>query len=341
MLAGNTGGGAYAFEPDGRLRWTFQAGNSVWTAPAIARDGTSYWGSVDLNVYALDRQGRKRWSTATLGFVTSSPALSRDGARLHRLLRRQALRARRRHRRDALDVPDHRPRVQLAGADRALQRHAADDRDRLDRRLGVRAVAGRQAALALRHRRRDPFIPGRRPRAPAAAGSSTSAPPTARSMRSTRAPGSAAGRSTRRPATRCSGTATISTARPRWAGAGCTSAASTAGSDYVPYDYCLRRRDVRCTTRPGEAFAAAPQRSTTSPPAATRGRRPARAAVAATAINARLVVRQRGATVDASLVPPTRVTADPPFDFTVQPSGDGHYLHVTPTGFLPARTPAM
>ena len=83
VLAGNTGGGAYAFEPDGRLRWTFQAGNSVWTAPAIARDGTSYWGSLDLNVYALDARGRKRWSFPTLGFVTSSPALSRDERTLY------------------------------------------------------------------------------------------------------------------------------------------------------------------------------------------------------------------------------------------------------------------
>ena len=29
------------------------------------------------------------------------------------------------------------------------------------------------------------------------------------------------------------------------------------------------------------------------------------------------------------------MTADPPFAFTAQPSGDGHFLHITPTGFLP------
>ena len=29
------------------------------------------------------------------------------------------------------------------------------------------------------------------------------------------------------------------------------------------------------------------------------------------------------------------MTADPPFQFTAQPSGDGHFLHITPTGFLP------
>ena len=33
------------------------------------------------------------------------------------------------------------------------------------------------------------------------------------------------------------------------------------------------------------------------------------------------------------------MTADPPFDFTAQPSGDGHFLHIVPTGFLaPGRT---
>jgi hypothetical protein len=54
----------------------------------------------------------------------------------------------------------------------------------------------------------------------------------------------------------------------------------------------------------------------------------------ATAITTRLIVRQLGITVDAALNPSPTITADPPFDFTVQPSGDGHFLHIVPTGFL-------
>jgi outer membrane protein assembly factor BamB len=79
VYAGNTGGGAYAVRPDGRQRWAFGAGNSVWTTPAFGPDGTTYWGSLDLKVYALDAIGRPRWTAQTLGYVVSSPALGADG----------------------------------------------------------------------------------------------------------------------------------------------------------------------------------------------------------------------------------------------------------------------
>ena len=72
-----------------------------------------------------------------------------------------------------------------------------------------------------------------------------------------------------------------------------------------------------------------------TPGGSTRLQGPAGPLPAATAIVARLVVRQIGETVDAGLTAPTSVTADPPFPFTVQPSGDGHFLHITPTDFLP------
>jgi len=44
LYAGNTGGCAYAVNPDGTLRWTYAAGNSVWTDAARGDDGTTYWG---------------------------------------------------------------------------------------------------------------------------------------------------------------------------------------------------------------------------------------------------------------------------------------------------------
>lgn len=79
LLTGNTGGVVYSFTPTGHLRWTFTAGNSVWTMPAFGANGTTFWGSVDRNIYALNSQGKKLWSTATLGFVISSPAIGSDG----------------------------------------------------------------------------------------------------------------------------------------------------------------------------------------------------------------------------------------------------------------------
>ena len=138
IYAGNTGGGAYAINPDGTQRWVFQAGNSVWTAPAMTRDGRTFWASLDFNVYSLDRQGRKLGRFSTPGFNTSSPgAQSRRVDALRRLVRQQALRARRAHRARALVVQHERPRLRLARSERGRARRREGGLRRLDRRLGV------------------------------------------------------------------------------------------------------------------------------------------------------------------------------------------------------------
>jgi outer membrane protein assembly factor BamB len=79
IYVGNTGGGAYAVNPDGTQKWVYSAGNAVWTVPAMADDGTTFWGSVDQRVFALNPDGTQKWQRTTLGYVTSSPALGPDG----------------------------------------------------------------------------------------------------------------------------------------------------------------------------------------------------------------------------------------------------------------------
>ncbi len=79
IMAGNTGGAAYALTPAGRLCWAFQTGNSVWTTPAFSRSGASYWGSLDFRAFSLDRDGRERWSKPAAGYFVASPALGADG----------------------------------------------------------------------------------------------------------------------------------------------------------------------------------------------------------------------------------------------------------------------
>ena len=59
--------------------WTFTAGNSIWTTPAFAADGSSFWGSLDLDVYHIDSHGRPLWHAFTPGYVVSSPAIGSDG----------------------------------------------------------------------------------------------------------------------------------------------------------------------------------------------------------------------------------------------------------------------
>ncbi|MCU0299039.1 MAG: PQQ-binding-like beta-propeller repeat protein, partial [Candidatus Nanopelagicales bacterium] len=79
IYQGNTGGGAYAVNPDGSQKWAYQAQNAVWTVPAMDDSGTTYWGSVDLRLFALNADGTQKWQRTTLGYVTSSPALGPDG----------------------------------------------------------------------------------------------------------------------------------------------------------------------------------------------------------------------------------------------------------------------
>ena len=63
----------------GTLKWTFEAGNGIESAPAIADDGTIYLTSVDWNLYALNPDGSEKWFFATGGRITTSPAIGRDG----------------------------------------------------------------------------------------------------------------------------------------------------------------------------------------------------------------------------------------------------------------------
>lgn len=60
--------------------WQTQVGDSVTGGPAIARDGSVYFGSIDRSVYALDTTGAVKWSFATGGLIdTCSPAIADDG----------------------------------------------------------------------------------------------------------------------------------------------------------------------------------------------------------------------------------------------------------------------
>jgi outer membrane protein assembly factor BamB len=75
-----TGGdGIYAINPDGTLRWRFQTGGHVASAPAVLGDGTVVAGSQDDLVYGIAPDGTKRWDFRTGGDVDSAPSVGDDG----------------------------------------------------------------------------------------------------------------------------------------------------------------------------------------------------------------------------------------------------------------------
>ena len=106
--------------------------------------------------------------------------------------------------------------------------------------------------------------------------------------------------------------------------------------DYVPYDYCLHRSDARCSTSPAQEFGDSLDRvfpvsagGSTLATTALRGVSPA------TVVNLRLVARRHGTTINAAILNPTRVVSvTPRVPISVQESGDGHFLFITPRGLL-------
>ena len=64
----------------GAKKWEFQTDKGIWATPAIAADGTIYFGSDDKKVYALDGQtGVKKWEFLTEGAVFGEIKLCPDG----------------------------------------------------------------------------------------------------------------------------------------------------------------------------------------------------------------------------------------------------------------------
>jgi outer membrane protein assembly factor BamB len=64
---------------DGTLKWAFPTNGEVSTSPAIAPDGTIYFGSHDNKLYAVNPDGTKKWEFLTNGRARSSPAIGSDG----------------------------------------------------------------------------------------------------------------------------------------------------------------------------------------------------------------------------------------------------------------------
>lgn len=51
----------WAINPDGKEKWRFKTGDAMYSGPAIADDGTIYFGCTDGNAYALNPDGTEKW----------------------------------------------------------------------------------------------------------------------------------------------------------------------------------------------------------------------------------------------------------------------------------------
>jgi outer membrane protein assembly factor BamB len=63
----------------GVQKWKFATGQSVFSSPAVGKDGTIYVGSQDFNLYAVNPDGTLKWKFPTGFFASpSSPAVGKD-----------------------------------------------------------------------------------------------------------------------------------------------------------------------------------------------------------------------------------------------------------------------
>ena len=75
---GTVYGKFYAANPDGTIKWSFDAGKELDSSAAIGADGTIYFGSNSGIFYALNPDGTEKWRYSA-GSIASSPAIDKDG----------------------------------------------------------------------------------------------------------------------------------------------------------------------------------------------------------------------------------------------------------------------
>lgn len=79
IYIGSDDGWFYAVVQGGALLWSFKTGGSVAASPAIGADGTVYVGSTDRVLYAFAPDGKVKWLQSPGGPIAGSPAVTADG----------------------------------------------------------------------------------------------------------------------------------------------------------------------------------------------------------------------------------------------------------------------
>lgn len=339
IYQGNTGGGAYAVNPDGTQKWAFQAQNAVWTVPALADSGVSYWGSVDQRIFALNPDGTQRWQRTTLGYVTSSPALDTHGTLYAGSFDGKLY---------ALDSADGSVKWDFQTGDHIYSSPALIERDGELQQIVIGSTDGLLYGLDPQGRLLWSHDTGAPIRSSPVVGQSP-VPAGAPIVYAGAANGQIVAVNTndgsRRWAFDTTSTEPTLATRNQLNSSlalgpkGVYTGSQNGAAWYVPYDYCLRGAlDPRCVTTelPSDGRflfgvdvggGLVPQN------------RPVDISPAGY-LTGRIVVRQAGRTVPARLVPvpdPKQlVTIDPPVPVDVSVSGDGRYVFVRPQQMLPA-----
>jgi len=70
----------FAINPDGSLKWRYRADGLIWLmCPAIAEDGTIYFGSWDDHLHAVNPNGTRKWKFDADCDIVSDPVIGGNG----------------------------------------------------------------------------------------------------------------------------------------------------------------------------------------------------------------------------------------------------------------------
>ncbi len=356
IFTGNTGGLIYSFTPKAHLRWTYAAGNSVWTMPSFGAGGTTFWGSVDRNIYALDAHGKKLWSTPTLGFVISSPAIGSDGTVYIGSFDSKLY---------ALNPSTGTPKWTFGTNDNIYSSPALSHNSRGQTNgIYFASTDGSVYALSPSGKLRWSYDTGEPIRSSPVLGPG---PPgdhhdilyVGSSDGSLYALDTATGKRRWSFDTIDHGNPVLRdrhelNSSPALGRTGVYIGSEDGHLWYVPYDYCLHHADARCDTNPGTPY---PPSTTQVLPVSSGGttlRSGSESGMpASTEVTGRLIVRRRGSssvalfqqggkTVYAAMLPAPSTAAlvhtRPAFAWSAQLSGDGRFVFITPRTFLKPST---
>lgn len=74
-----SGGKLVALTPRGKILWEFKTFSDIKSSPAIADDGTIYFGGRDRKLHAVGPGGKEKWSFVTTAWIDSSAAIATNG----------------------------------------------------------------------------------------------------------------------------------------------------------------------------------------------------------------------------------------------------------------------
>jgi outer membrane protein assembly factor BamB len=340
FYAGNTNFLYYAITPDGQRKWTYPTTSNNWSMTAFGEDGTMYWGSNDTYIRAVSPSGKELWRSMTLGFIAASAAVGTDGTVYIGSFDSNLY---------ALNPLDGQVKWKFPTNDHIYASAAlGQDSQGQTNSIYIASADGSVYALDVQGKQRWRYDTGDAIRSSVSVGLDEKGQEVlyfgcgnGKLYALNGADGSLRWAYDTTPDDVELRDRNDLNASPALGKTGLVIGGEHGDVVYMPYDYCLKQSDPRCTTHSNELPSDAISLLYVTPGGNTLTSFPQELPVS-TFITLRLSVRQKGQTVNAFVcnsplgcpADAVQVSFEPSLPFTVDHSADGRYLYIRPSGFF-------